>query len=49
MWLSDEGGDRMKRYKKLCILLGVLVVICVAAFVVSRHEEKKEKIKNMGI
>ena len=36
----------MKRYKKLCILLGVLVVICVAAFVVSRHEEKKEKIKN---
>ncbi len=36
----------MKRYKKLGILLGVLVVICVAAFAVSRHEEKKEKIKN---
>ena len=36
----------MKRYKKLSILLGLFVVICVAAFAVSRHEEKKEKIKN---
>ena len=36
----------MKRYKKLSILLCVLVVICAAAFAVSRHEEKKEKIKN---
>ncbi len=36
----------MKRYKKLGILLCMLVVICVAAFAVSRHEEKKEKIQN---
>ena len=36
----------MKRAKKLYILLGVLVVICIATFALSKTEEKKEKIKN---
>ena len=36
----------MKRTKKLYILLGVLVVICIATFALSKTEEKKEKIKN---
>lgn len=36
----------MKRTKKLYILLGVLVVICIATFALSQTEEKKEKIKN---
>ena len=34
----------MKRTKKLYILLGVLVVICIATFVLSKTEEKKENI-----
>jgi len=36
----------MKRSKKLYILLGVLIVVCIATFAVVRHEEHKEKIKN---
>ena len=36
----------MKRTKKLYILLGVLVVICIATFALSKAEEKKENIKN---
>lgn len=36
----------MKRSKRLYILLGVLVVICGAAFGVSRHEQRKEEISN---
>ncbi|MGN1003066.1 MAG: DUF4340 domain-containing protein [Oscillospiraceae bacterium] len=36
----------MKRFKKIYILLGVLVLVCVAAFAVSRFEERKEQIKN---
>ena len=36
----------MKRTKKLYILLGVLVVICIATFALSKTEEKKENIKN---
>lgn len=32
--------------KKLIWLTGVLAVVCVAAFVISHFEEKKEKIKN---
>ena len=36
----------MSRTKKLCILLAVLVVICGITVMVSRSEEKKEKIKN---
>ncbi len=34
----------MKRYKRLYILLGVLCVICLVTFAVSRHEEYKEQI-----
>jgi hypothetical protein len=36
----------MKRSKKLYILLGVLVVVCIATLIVSRIEVKKEEIKN---
>ncbi|MGN0379274.1 MAG: DUF4340 domain-containing protein [Butyrivibrio sp.] len=36
----------MKRFKKIWILLGVLLIACGAAFAVSKYEEKKEKIKN---
>lgn len=36
----------MKRAKKLYALLGVLVVICVITFAVSKYEEEKEIIKN---
>ncbi len=38
----------MYKAKKLYALLGVLLVVCAAAFAVSRHEEKKEQIKNSG-
>lgn len=34
----------MKRYKRILILLAALVVICAAAFAVTRYEEKKENI-----
>lgn len=37
----------MKRTKKLYILLGVLVVICIATFALSKAEEKKENIKTV--
>ena len=36
----------MKKAKKIYALLGVLLIICVATFVISRQEEEKEKIKN---
>lgn len=36
----------MKRFKKLGILLTVLVVASVATLVVSQHEQKQERIKN---
>lgn len=36
----------MKRFKRIYILLGVLVAACIATFAVIRHEEYKEKIKN---
>ncbi len=36
----------MKRFKKVFVLLGVLVVACVATWIVMHTEEKKEKIKN---
>lgn len=35
----------MNRSKKLCILLGVLAVVCIATFAVTRMEERKERIK----
>lgn len=38
----------MRKAVKLYALLGVLAVVCLAAFAVSRHEEKKEQIKNSG-
>ena len=38
----------MRKATKLYALLGVLLVVCIAAFAVSRHEEKKEQIKNSG-
>ena len=37
----------MKRTKKLYILLGVLVVICIATFALSKTEEKKEKAASL--
>ncbi len=36
----------MSRSKKIYALLGVLLVVCVATFSVSRYEEHKEKIKD---
>lgn len=36
----------MKRYKRLYVLSGVLAVICIVAFWVSRYEQRKEEIKN---
>ncbi|MGN0369521.1 MAG: DUF4340 domain-containing protein [Butyrivibrio sp.] len=36
----------MKRFKKICILGGILVVFCIITIIVIRTEEKKEKIKN---
>lgn len=36
----------MKRYKRLLILLAVLVVVCIATFGVMQYEEKQEQIKN---
>jgi len=36
----------MGRYKRIVILLAVLVVVSAAAFGISRYEEKKEQIKN---
>ena len=38
----------MRKQTKLYVLLGVLLVVCAAAFAVSRYEEKKEQIKNSG-
>ena len=38
----------MRKVVKLSVLLGVLIILCVTAFTVSRHEEKKEQIKNSG-
>ena len=38
----------MRKATKLYVLLGVLLVICAAAFAVSRYQEKKENIKNSG-
>lgn len=34
----------MKRAKKLYVLLGVLVLACVATFILTRMEEQKEQI-----
>ena len=36
----------MKRYKKVFILLGVLIVACITTVIVTKIEEKKELIKN---
>ena len=36
----------MKRFKRLGILLGALVMICGVTFGVSRYEQRKEEIKN---
>ncbi len=38
----------MRKRTRLYVLLGVLLVVCIAAFAVSRHEEKKEQIKSSG-
>lgn len=35
----------MNRYKKLYILVGVLVVACLVTFGVTRYESHKEKIQ----
>lgn len=36
----------MSKSKKLYVLLGVLLVVCVATFAISRYETKKEEIRN---
>lgn len=38
----------MRKSVKLLALLGALVIVCAAAFLISRSEEKKELIKNSG-
>lgn len=38
----------MKRAKRLYVLLGVLAVVCIAAFAVVKHEEQQEEIRNSG-
>lgn len=36
----------MKRFKKLGVLLGVLVVVCIATFALTHYEEEQEQIRN---
>ena len=36
----------MKRLKKLGVLLGILVVVCIATFALTHYEEEHEQIKN---
>ena len=36
----------MKRFKKLGVLLGILVVVCIATFALTHYEEEQEQIKN---
>lgn len=36
----------MKRYKRICLLLGILAVACVATVCVIRSEERREQIRN---
>ena len=36
----------MNRSKKLGILLGILVIACIATFAVMQMEERKEQIRN---
>ena len=38
----------MRKRTKLYVLLGILLVVCAAAFAVGRYEEEKEQIKNSG-
>ena len=38
----------MKRSKRLSVMLGILVVVCVATFAAMQMEEQKEKIKTSG-
>ena len=38
----------MKRSKRLCVLLGVLAVACVATFALSRYQTEKEQIQTNG-
>lgn len=38
----------MGKFQKLFILIGVFAVICTAAIIISRLEERKEQIKNSG-
>lgn len=38
----------MKRSKKLCILLGILIAVCLAALAALHTEEKQEQIKTSG-
>lgn len=38
----------MKRYKRIYILLGVLVVACAITFGVSQYQERQELIRNSG-
>ena len=38
----------MNKTKRLCALLVVLAVLCIAAFAVNGYEEKKEAIQNSG-
>lgn len=38
----------MRKTKQLYLLLGILAAVCIAAFAVSRHEEKKEQIRSSG-
>ena len=43
--IKVNGGSKMKRFKKLGILLAILVVACVATLVVSRYEQKQEQVR----
>lgn len=36
----------MKRFKKLGVLLGILVVCCVATYALTHYEEKQEQIRS---
>ncbi len=38
----------MKRYKKVWILSGILVLCCVATFAITKIQEQKENIRNSG-
>ena len=38
----------MKRYKRLYVVLAVLLAACIATFALSRYKDQKEQIQTSG-